>query len=227
MKEQVILQAEERSRTGKGAARQLRRDGLVPAVVYGHERTTSSLSVEADELKMLLSHISASSTVIDLRVGSGRSRQVLIREIQRHPFRSEILHVDFLLIREDQSIRVEIPLHLTGDAAGTSEGGILQQNRHEIAIECLPSEIPGAFDLDISELGIGDSLYVSDIDAGGVTVLDDLEIMICTVQHPALVIEEEEVEEEVEEGELEPEVIGKGKADAVDQDEETGEGSGE
>ena len=222
MKDLVTLQAEMRSGSGKGAARQLRREGLVPAVVYGHHRTTSSLSVKADELKMLLSRISASSTVIELTVGSGESRKVLIREIQRHPFRSEFLHVDFLLIREDQVIRVEIPLRLTGQAVGTTEGGILQQQRHEIAIECLPGDIPEAFDLDVSELAIGDALYVSDIDDGEVTVVDDAEIMVATVQPPALVVEEEEEEEELEDEDMEPEVIGKGKADSADQEDSEG-----
>jgi large subunit ribosomal protein L25 len=216
MKDLVTLQAETRDGLGKGAARQLRREGLVPAVVYGHGRTTSSLSVKADELEMMLAHISASSTVIELTVGSGESRKVLIREIQRHPFRSEVLHVDFLLIREDQVIRVEIPLHLTGQAVGSTEGGILQQQRHEIAIECLPGDIPEAFDLDISELAIGDALYVADIDGGNVTVVDDPEVMVAIVQPPALVVEEEEEEVEGEVEDMEPEVIGKGKAESAD-----------
>jgi large subunit ribosomal protein L25 len=141
---------------------------------------------------------------------------VLIREIQRHPFRSEVLHVDFLLIREDQVIRVEIPLHLTGQAVGSTEGGILQQQRHEIAIECLPGDIPEAFDLDISELAIGDALYVADIDGGNVTVVDDPEVMVAIVQPPALVVEEEEEEVEGEVEDMEPEVIGKGKAESAD-----------
>lgn len=216
MKDQVTLQAETRDDSGKGAARQLRREGLVPAVVYGHGRTTSSLSVKAYELEMMLAHISASSTVIELTVGSDKSRKVLIREIQRHPFRSEILHVDFLLIREDQVIRVEIPLHLTGQAVGSTEGGILQQQRHEIAIECLPGDIPEAFDLDISELAIGDALYVADIDGGNVTVVDDPEVMVAIVQPPALVVEEEEEEVEGEVEDMEPEVIGKGKTESAD-----------
>ena len=123
---------------------------------------------------------------------------MLIREIQRHPFRPELLHVDFFEIRSDVKIRVQVPIHLLGTAVGVEMGGILQQHRHEMEVECLPGEIPPGFEVDISGLDIGDAIHISDVDAGGVTVLGDMDETLCTIVPPAA--EEVEEEEEVEEG---------------------------
>lgn len=203
-KRKATLNAEPRSETGKGAARQLRRDGRLPAVVYGHGDESKSLTLNAHELDRLLSRIHAATTVIDLAVDGDETRQVLIREIQRHPFRSDVLHVDFFHIRADEKIKVRIPVHLEGEAPGVEEGGILQQVRHELEVECLPGEIPEAFTVDVSGLDIGDSIHVGDIDARGALILDDADLTICTVAQPSLVElpEEEEEEEELLEGEL-------------------------
>ncbi len=204
MKEEITLRAEGRAQTGKGAARRMRRDGFVPAVVYGHGRESVHLRIRADELDGVLSRIRAGTTMIGLKIDGGGSRKVLIRELQRHPFRSDILHVDFFQIREDERIRVAVPLRLIGQAQGVEEGGILQQLRHEIQVECLPSDIPESFELDVTALLIGDSLHVADFDAGGVTVLDDLDLTVCAVVPPTVMKVEEE-EEELEEIEAEAE----------------------
>lgn len=193
-KKPITISAETRSETGKGAARQLRRDGYLPAVVYGHGDISQALKVKTEEMERLLSRIHVATTVVDLEV-DGASRQVLIREIQRHPFRPELLHVDFFHIRADEKIRIEVPLHLVGKPMGVEEGGVLQQTRHEIAIECLPTDIPEEFTVDVSGLEIGDSLHVADIDTGSVEVLDDPDLTVCSVVAPTVVQVEEEVEE--------------------------------
>lgn len=202
--ESATLTARTRTTSGKGAARQLRRSGQLPAVVYGRREEAESLALDTHELSRLLSRIHAATTVIDLEVDGGKPRPVLIREIQRHPYRPQLLHVDFFEIRADVKIRVAVPLHLLETPAGVEMGGILQQLRHEIEVECLPNEIPSEFTIDVSALEIGDSLHVSDLDALGVEVLDDESVTICSVVPPAVEeVEEEEEVEEVEDAEAE------------------------
>lgn len=209
MSEQVVLHVEPRSETGKGAARRIRASGKIPGNVYGHG--AESTAVQADELqfKALISRISTENTLIDLKVGDEQPKAVLIREIQRHPYRSSILHVDFFEITAGEKIRVAVPVRLEGNPIGVRNGGILQVIRYELEVECLPREIPSSFEVDISELEIGDSLHISAIDTGDVTLLEDESLTVCTVVAPRVVEEvEEEVDEfaEVEE-EVEPEVI--------------------
>ncbi len=216
MREQVTLEAEGREATCKGAARRLRREGWVPAVIYGHGEDSRHLKVRGDTLEALLGRISVDNTLIELE-HDGTSERVLIREVQRHPVRPDILHVDFFHIREDETIRVDVPLRLVGHAPGVEEGGILQQNRHEIAVECLPGDIPEYFELDVTGLDIGDSLHVAALQAGGVTILEDLDLTLCTVVPPTVIAVEEE-EELPEEAalleELEPEVVGREEEEA-------------
>ncbi len=215
MTKTVKLKAEKRDEKGKGEARRLRRDGLVPAVMYGHGFDSESLRVDEHELSLLLGRISAGSTLIDLEIDGGPARKVLIRDVQKHPWRPSILHIDFFRINVDEAITVAVPLQLTGDAEGVkNEGGILQQHRYEINVSCLPTAIPDGFQIDVSELAIGDSLHVSDVDVGDVTVVDEPETIVCAVIPPTILKLEEEVEEEeLEEGEeLEPEVVGEAEA---------------
>ncbi len=198
--ESARLTARTRTSSGTGAARQLRRSGQLPAVVYGRRDEAESLALDTRELSRLLSRIHAATTVIDLEVDGGEPRPVLIREIQRHPYRPQLLHVDFLEIRSDVKIRVPVPVHLRETPAGVEMGGMLQFLRHELEVECLPNEIPAGFDVDVSGLGIGDSLHVSDVDPGGVVILDDETVTICTVVPPTVAEgeEDEAVAEEVE-----------------------------
>lgn len=200
MTDQVTVNAEGRNATGKGTARRLRRDGFVPAVMYGRGEASTHVQIRADVLEALLKRINAATTVIDLKVDGGRATKVLIREMQKHPFRRQILHLDFFQIREDEKIRVAVPLHLGGTPVGVTEGGILQQIRHEINVECLPGEIPEAFQLDVSAMVVGDSFHVGDIDTGDVTILDDLDLTVSTVVPPMVEVVEEEEEEELVEG---------------------------
>lgn len=209
MVEQVTLQAKTRDETGSGAAGRLRRDGWVPAVIYGHDRDSQPLKVENRQLRQLLAEISVDNTLVDLELEDDGVEKVLIREVQTHPWKSEVLHVDFFQIREDEEIRVAIPIRFTGQARGVSEdGGILQTNRNELEVECLPSEIPEYFELDVTDLEIGDSLHVADLNTGGVRPLEDLDATLCVVVPPTIVEVEEETPEEVELEELEPALVG-------------------
>ena len=203
------LSAQARDRAGKGAARSLRRDGRVPAVIYGHAREPQSLSVATRELDRLLEHISAASTVIELDV-DGRSLRTLIREIQRHPIKRNVLHVDFQELVAGERVSVRVPLVYVGVPEGVrANGGILDQIMHEVQVEADQSSIPNHIDVDVSGMAIAATLHVSDLTLPeGVTALDDASLTVCTVSAPRV---SEETTAEPAPGE--PEVIRKAKAD--------------
>jgi len=221
----VSFSATAREKGGKGAARQLRARGQVPAVIYGHGREPMSLSLNARDLDKLLGHIQAESTVIEVTV-EGHTAKTLIREIQRHPIKRQILHVDFQALVAGEKVIVSIPIVLIGTAEGVKlEGGVLEQPLRELEIEVDPSNIPDHVELDVTNMMIGDSLHVSDLKVPeGVEIQDDPETSVAVLAAPRAVIEETPAAEGVEgaaEGAAEPEVIGKGPSD------EEGEGEDE
>lgn len=212
----VTLQAETRSQTGKGVARQLRINGRVPAVIYGRGRESQSLSVSHHDMERTLASVSG-TTIIDLAV-AGATVKALIRDVQRHPFRPGIIHVDFYEIHEGETITIDIPIHLVGIPDGVRNGGgVLDQVVREIEIEVLPRHIPEYVELDVSALGIGQSLHVSDLRIENAHVLAEPERTVCTVVAPRV----EEVEpgaEEAEGAEVEPELIRKAKEDGEEKE---------
>lgn len=225
MSKQATLKVETRDGRGKSAARQLRREGRVPGNLYGHDIDAEAVSADARELGALVGSISVENTLVDLKVDGGKARKVLIREIQRHPVRPDILHVDFFEINVDEKITVAVPLHLVGTPTGVKNaGGVLQQVRHEIEVECLPGEIPESFEIDVTGLEIGDSLHVSDLSGGGLEILEEPGLTLCTVAPPRVIVEEEEAEEELLvpglEEEEEPEVISSRRPREDEEDEE-------
>jgi len=221
MDKQATLDARDRDVFGRNAVRRLRRDGLIPAVMYGHGENTRSLVVPERELSHLLGRISVENTLVDLKVGSGRAQKVLIREVQRHPWRPEILHVDFFQIQADEEIRVAVPLRVEGIPYGVrNSGGILQVSRYELEVQCLPGDIPEVFVHDVTDLDIGDVLHISDLNTGSIVPLEDPELTICTVVPPTVIQVTEEEEELGELEEMEPEVIGKGPDDEKGDEEE-------
>jgi large subunit ribosomal protein L25 len=210
MTKQAMLKVETRGTRGKGAARRLRRAGSIPGSLYGREIEPVSVQADTRDFAALVSAISVENTIVELSVDGDAPRRVLIREIQRHPVRPDFLHVDFYEIRAGEKLKVNVPLHLIGTPIGVRNGGTLQQVRHELEIECLPSEIPPSFEIDISELEIGDSLHISDVDAGGLDVMEDGARTICAVAAPRVVeepVDEEDLEAEFDEEDAEPEVI--------------------
>ncbi|MDI3548664.1 MAG: large subunit ribosomal protein [Halanaerobiales bacterium] len=204
------LQAEVREETGKGVARKLRRAGLLPGVVYGKTRKSQPLIVDPIQLQNKMS----GNVIFDLTIvddDKETKETVMIKEIQRDPIKGDLLHIDFQHISMDEKISVSIPLSLKGDAPGVKEGGVLQQLLREVEIECLPADIPEELELDISDLHIGDSLMVSDLDVPEeIEIKTPLDEVIVTVVAPTELVEEE-IEEEEEEF-VEPEVIGEEEA---------------
>ena len=215
----VQLNAATRDDSGKGAARTLRSKGQVPAIIYGHKRQPQALSINGRDLDKLLSTISAESTVIELNL-DGTTARTLIREIQRHPFKREILHVDFQELVAGEKVVVSIPVVLTGVPEGVRlGGGILDQTMRELEIKCDPADIPNHIEADVNGLQIGASLHVRDLKIpDGIEVMDDADASVCVIAAPRAVIEAAATTEAAETS-AEPEVIGKAK--------EEGEGEAE
>ncbi len=206
-----------RAETGKGAARKLRASGSVPAVIYGHAREPQSLSVNTRELEKLLTQIAAASTVIELSL-DGRMTRTLIREIQRHPFKRQIVHVDFQELVAGEKVSVACPITYVGTAIGVREGGVLDQILHELQIEVDPANLPNHIDVDVSGVAIGHSLHVRDIPVpNGVTFLDDPDTTVCVVAQSRAAVEQEAADATASAAasaaSAEPEVIRKAKTD--------------
>jgi len=199
--EQVTLRAETGRETGSRPSRRLRREGRVPAVVYGRGLEALSVSVDRRDLYGALHSEAGANALINLEVGKKKYLTVA-REVQRHPVRGEIEHLDFLQISLDEAIQAEVGVEFVGEAAGTVEGGIVEFVQTSVIVEALPTEIPRYVTLDISGLGIGDSASVADLpDMEGVTYVSDPDMALVTVVVPAALVVEAEVEEELVEGE--------------------------
>jgi large subunit ribosomal protein L25 len=205
----ATLKARLRKETGKGVARKLRGAGEIPAVSYGHGQEGRSLVVNAHELELLLAGINPETTIIDLLVDEARPVPVLIREVQRHPSRPVILHVDFFQVRAGEKLHVSVPVRLHGTPVGvTDSSGVLQEVLRELSVECLPRNIPSGIDVDISHLQLGDSILVSDIEIEQATILNPGDLVICTVTTLSVAsLPEDAVTEEGVGGEVEPELV--------------------
>ncbi|SVB97987.1 uncharacterized protein METZ01_LOCUS250841, partial [marine metagenome] len=200
----TLLEAKRRNETGKGSSRKIRSSGDIPAVIYGRGQDTISLTIDSQESKRLFQSVSVENTIINVKIDSEDEEfETLVREIQVHPYRDDILHVDFYRIERGVALEVDIPVDYTGTAAGVTEGGVLEILFRELRVKCRPSQIPEIISVDISDLEIGSSLKVSDI-----VVDEEVELMadpgqaICMVALPKEEVEEEEVEDDelLEEG---------------------------
>lgn len=213
MATQVLLAAERRTGTGKGAARSLRRAGKIPAVIYGHNRAPEALAVDHAGFHKLLAGITAGSTILDVAVDGETPVKALIRELQRNPLRNtQVLHLDLYEVRADEKITLEVPVHLTGTADGVRNfGGVLDQVLHRLEIKVFPADIPASVNLDVTNLAIGKSLFVRDVKLDKVEILNDPKLPICSVVAPRT----EEVVTPVAavDAPAEPELIRKAKAD--------------
>ncbi len=206
------LSASARTGTGKGVARSLRRDGRVPAVIYGHARAPQSLSVDARELSRLLEKNSAETTVIELAVDGAMSR-TLIRDIQRHPVKRAIIHVDFQELVAGEKVSVNIPLVIVGTSIGVRlNAGILTQVMSELACRVDPANIPNRIEVDVTNVNIGGSVHVSDLTIpAGVEVMTGESDTVLTVSAPKTGDETPAAGGEPAAGE--PELIRKAKAE--------------
>ncbi len=228
----ATLKAEPREATGKGAARKMRQAGEVPAVVYGRDADTLHLKLNTHDADHLFRQISVDNTIVELELESETGPiQTLVREIQTHPWKGHILHVDFYRIQAGVEVDVDVPVELVGTPIGVKmEGGVLEQVIHDLPIRCIPSKIPEVIEVDVSGMEVNDVLHVSDLEFDeGVEVTIALERTICSVSIPRALEELDADEEEGEEGveaaaDAEEGAEGEAEAGGEDSDDDGDEG---
>lgn len=197
---EFTLNAEAREDAGRGASRRLRREGRVPAILYGGSSKAQALTLDHNELIHNL-HIEAfHSHVLTVKVGKN-SEQAILKDVQHHPFKNEVVHVDLLRVKAGQKLQVTIPLHFIGadKAPGVKEGGVFSRSVVEVEVQCMPKDIPEYLEVDVSELEVGDAKHLSDIVLPpGVEILalahdeeHEHDISIAAVHHPRVTEEEE------------------------------------
>jgi large subunit ribosomal protein L25 len=165
---EATLEAVRRQRFGKNEAGRLRREGRIPAVLYGEARDTQSIAVDPKALMRILRSQSGVNTLISLKLEGAGDTRVLVKEYQVHPVERSLLHADFYYVAMDKVLRVTVPVQLTGEAKGVkAEGGIVDFVHREIVVECLPADIPEHIVVDVTELGLHDGVRVRDLPTGG------------------------------------------------------------
>ena len=193
--ERPVLTAEIREGVGKEKAKKLRSKGLVPAIFYGPRSQSISLVIHSKDLAKVLQTEAGENVLIDLDIRKGDQsdrKVVMLKDIQIDPLQRITLHTDFYEVTMDQMVTVEVPIHLVGKPEGTKMGGILEQVRRAIEIQCLPTNIPKSIDVDVTPLKIGDSIHVQDIQVEKAKIISETNFTIATVVPP--VVEEKVVE---------------------------------
>jgi large subunit ribosomal protein L25 len=182
---EVTLRAEPRSTTGKGSARQARMKGRVPAILYGRGIVPTPLAVDSRQIGHALHTEAGANVLVNLEVEGGRRYLTMVREVQRHPVRGHLLHVDFVNTARDVKTHAEVPLQITGESRGVREGGVIEHHLWELRVEALPTDIPSSLEADISHLAIGDHLRVADVTPpAGVDIVSEPDEIILSVVEP-------------------------------------------
>ncbi len=211
--ERVSISAEKREEHGKGVARSLRREGMVPAVLY-REGKAQSIKLSKKELAKLINSVAGEQVMVDLQFADGDKKLALLKDYQVDPIRGELLHTDFFEVSLTEEVRITVHVATVGEPIGVKrDAGILQHTLREIELECLPDKIPGKIEVDISKLEIGQSVHVRDLKFDeGITVITDPGDVIVTVTAPAVEAAPEAAVEAAAAAEVvEPEVVKKGK----------------
>ncbi|KMJ56632.1 50S ribosomal protein L25 [Bacillus sp. LL01] len=202
----TTLQANLRTDLTGSSTRQIRKDGHVPAILYGNKIDSQPVYVESVEFLKTVREVGKNG-LFSLNV-DGSKHQVMIHDMQIDPLKNEYLHVDFFEVDMKSEIDADVPVRLTGESPGSKEGGVVTHLLYDISVKCLPNDIPEEIELDISELNIGDSIQITDLrDKVSVEITNEDEETVVTVQPPT-VIEESEDADADESGDAEPEVIG-------------------
>lgn len=230
MSHELAIEVARREKFGKNANRRLRRTGKIPAIVYGLELDAVPIELDRHDMLTLLREGTENSVFLLKLAGSDEQRPTMIRELQVDPLDQRILHIDFQRIDLKEKVRVSIPVELLGVASGVKDqGGVLDFVTREIEVECLPAQIPGTVELDVSSLEIGDHAEVGQIPLpAGVELVEEPDRVVASVIVPRAAIEEEEAaaaeaELLMEAEQEEPEVIGRGREEEEEQEESEGE----
>ena len=201
------VEAQSRADMGKGASRRLRHEGMVPAIVYGAGKDPQSISLDHNKVIQHIEHEAFFSHILDLSV-DGNKEKVVVKDMQRHPARRQVMHMDFLRVSDKEAIRMNVPLHFVGEEAapGVKQGGNVSHLVTDVEVSCLPSDLPEYLEVDISGLDVGDSLHLTDIPLPeGVELIElthgdehDTAIVNINMSRGAKEDEEEEEGEEIE-----------------------------
>ena len=230
--ERVKLQVQQRESRGSAESRRLRRQGLIPGVLYGRGKPPHAISVQERDLRRVLTGDAGLHAILDVELeGQNTVHPSILKDYQQHPVRGAILHIDLHEVRLAQPIQARVVVELIGEPVGVTEGGVLSQVDREITVEALPMEIPEHLELDVTGMAIGDTLRLVDLPTReGVTYLDDPEeTVLATVTMPTKFVEPEpeEVEgEELEEGELAEGELAEGEEAPEGEGEPGAEGEG-
>jgi large subunit ribosomal protein L25 len=203
--ERVQLTVQERESRGSAESRRLRKQGLIPGVLYGRGKTPHAICIPERELRRVLTGEGGLNAILDVVLeGQKTTHPSILKEYQQHPVKGGIIHVDFHEVRLDQPIQARVVVELVGEPQGVTEGGVLSQVNREVTVEALPMEIPEHLELDVSGMAIGDTLRLADLQVEeGVRYVDDPEeTVLATVTMPTRVVEPEDEAVEGEEGEL-------------------------
>jgi len=199
----IEFKTKTRETTGNGPARALRREGMFPAILYSRKTEPVKLSVDTVEFETAIKGCNIGQILFNIVIegDEGAARTAMIKELQSHPVSRDLLHADFFEVEMDRKIKVKVPVVINGKSVGVEMGGIQQVVRRELEVLCLPLEIPESIEIDVTELGVGDSIHVEEIPlAGDVEIATEVNFTVVTILSPK--VEEEEVEEEeLEEGE--------------------------
>lgn len=215
MSDNINVQVTSRSVFGKGASRRLRRENLVPAIIYGDDKEPQSVQLKHNEVTKHLENESFYSQLLMVSVDGGEAVRSILRDVQRHPYKQQIMHMDFLRVKAGAELQLNIPLHFVGeeDCVGVkTEGGIIAHNENEVAIACLPRNIPENIEVDMSELSVGGTIHLSALTLPeGVRLVDlqeagdDSDRIVASVNAPRIEIEPEDEETGDESAEATPE----------------------
>jgi large subunit ribosomal protein L25 len=190
MAKQVKLSARPRLEAGRNAVKQVRARGAVPAVIYGAHETPANLEVDRKAVETVLAHAASEHVLVELDI-AGASKLSIIQEVQHHPVRGDILHIDFHAVSASETVTSEVPVEPVGEAVGVkTHGGLLQQQVRSLEVECLPQNLPDFIKVDVSALEIGQSIHVKDLVLPeGVTTSVDPEITVFLVSEPTVASE--------------------------------------
>lgn len=191
MAKQVKLSAQVRSHIGRSAVKKIKQQGLVPGVVYGAKQAPQHVQLSAREIGDVLSHATGENFLVELEISdAGKSSKglALIQEVQHHPLRGDVLHVDFHAVSADEKIHAEIPVETVGESIGVrSYGGLMEVSIHALEVECVPADLPDLITIDVSELNLNDAIHVRDLKLPpGVVARGDADLTVIRIAPPTV-----------------------------------------
>ncbi len=211
--EKVVVEAKERKTINKRSRNILRNEGRVPGVLYGSRLEPIPIDVTRAAIHPLV--FTAKTHLLSLKLDGHEEYDCIIKDVQFDPVSDEVVHFDLIGLTLDEKIQLEVPIQILGSAVGVKEGGLLQESMHKLNVECLPKNIPQSLEIDVTELNIGDTIHVADLNFEHITIINPEDTIVVSVVLPKIEKEAEPDEEgeefAEEEGAVEPEVIGKGK----------------